>query len=146
LWFLSKYFDNFTYVFTTTFSVKHRSEYSKIPRSRIATFDVFAVGMERHHVSAMLEFDVTGSRKHLQELRRNGTSISFNGWLIKTIADVLLQHREATAYRSGRKRLVLFDDINISVIVEKKSGSNRVPIPLVVVKASEKAPSRSLWR
>ncbi|HNX65490.1 MAG TPA: 2-oxo acid dehydrogenase subunit E2 [Bacteroidales bacterium] len=110
-----------------------------IPRSRIATFDVFAVGMERHHVSALLEFDVTGRRNQLQGMRRGGVNISFNGWLIKTIADVLYQHREAAAYRSGKKRLILFDDINISVIIEKQIGNSRVPIPLVIIKANEKS-------
>ena len=37
--------------------------FENIPRSRIATFDVFAAGMKKHHISAMLEFDVTESRK-----------------------------------------------------------------------------------
>jgi hypothetical protein len=39
--------------------------YQKIPKSRIATFDVFSVGLLKYHVSAMLEFDVTESRKYL---------------------------------------------------------------------------------
>lgn len=119
--------------------MRQRTEYLKIPRSRIATFDVFAIGMERHHVTAMLEFDVTGVRNQLQKLRREGTNISFNGWLIKSIADVLHKHREAAAYRSGEKRLVLFDDINISVVVEKTVGTARLPIPLVIVRANGKS-------
>lgn len=43
--------------------------YKKIPRSGIATFDTFSVGLLKHHVSAMLEFDVTDSRRKLQDLR-----------------------------------------------------------------------------
>jgi len=63
--------------------------YLKIPRSRIATFDTFSIGLEKHHVSALLEFDVTESRKKLQELRKTGINISFNNWLKKVIGNVI---------------------------------------------------------
>lgn len=52
--------------------------YKKIPQSRIATFDTVSIGLLKHHISAMLEFDVTDSRKRLKELRRSGINVSFN--------------------------------------------------------------------
>jgi hypothetical protein len=78
-----------------------------IPRSRIATFDTAAVALTKHHVSAMLEFDVTESRRRLQQLRRTGILISFNGWLIKVIGTVLDQHREASAFLLSKRRLII---------------------------------------
>lgn len=111
----------------------------EIPRSRIATIDTAAVSLTKHHVSAMLEFDVTESRRRLQELRRKGTNISFNGWLIKVIGDVLHKHPEAAAFLRSKKKLVVFSDINISVIVEKKIGDKAVPIPLVIEHANGKS-------
>ncbi len=113
--------------------------FQQIPRSRVATFDTTSIGLLRHHVSALLEFDVTESRKNLQQLRRSGTNISFNGWLIKVISNVLQQHKEASAYLYSKKKLIIFDDINISIIVEKKVGNTKVPIPLVIEKANEKS-------
>ncbi|MBI5008609.1 MAG: hypothetical protein HZB98_02940, partial [Bacteroidia bacterium] len=56
--------------------------YQSIPETRIATLDTFSVGLRKHHVAALLEFDVTDIRRKLQELRKNGTNISFNGWLL----------------------------------------------------------------
>jgi len=113
--------------------------FQKIPKSRIATFDTFAVGLLRHHVSAMLEFDVTEPRKILRELRKKGTTISFNAWLIRVIGCVLEKHPEAAAYLYNKKKLIIFRDINISVIVEKKIGDSRVPMPLVIEKVNEKS-------
>jgi hypothetical protein len=55
--------------------------YRPVPESRIATFDTFSIGLKKHHVAALLEFDVTESRRRLQESRRSGVNISFNGWL-----------------------------------------------------------------
>lgn len=112
--------------------------FKEIPRSRIATFDVFSIGLTRHHVSALLEFDVTEVRKRLKVLRREGVLISFNGWLIKSISEVLEHHREASAFVYNKKSLIIFDDINISIIVEKTINNNRLPIPLVIERTNHK--------
>jgi len=112
--------------------------FQKIPRSRIATFDIFSIGLLKHHVSAMVEFDVTDSRKKLQELRKSGTDISFNAWLIKIISNTVAKHKEAAAYLYNKKKLIIFDDINISILVEKKVEGKKVPIPLVIEKTNEK--------
>lgn len=87
----------------------------------------------------MLEFDVTEIRRKLMELRRAGKKISFNGWLVKVVGEVLHQHPEAAAYLFNKKNLIIFNDINISVLVEKKLGDKKVPIPLVIEKANEKS-------
>ena len=112
--------------------------YQNIPPSRIATFDIFSVGIWKHHVYALLEFDVTNSKRRLQELRRKGKNISFNGWLIKAISNTLQEHKEASAYLFSKKKLIIFNDINISILVEKNINGQKVPIPLVIEKTNEK--------
>jgi len=112
--------------------------YRPVPGSRIATFDTFTLGLKKHHVAAMLEFDVTESRRRLQGSRRSGLNISFNGWLIKVIGNVLKDHPEAAAYLRGKHRMMIFNDINISILVEKMINGERVPIPVVIEKANEK--------
>ena len=119
--------------------MKDSYRFQDIPRSRIATFDIFAIGLKKHHIVAMLEFDVTESRIRLRNLRKNGITVSFNAWLIKVIGNVLHMHSEASAYLYSKKKLIIFDDINVSLIVEKKIGDAKVPIPLVIEKADEKS-------
>jgi pyruvate/2-oxoglutarate dehydrogenase complex dihydrolipoamide acyltransferase (E2) component len=115
--------------------------YKNIPQSRIATFDTFSIGLQKHHISAILEFDVTDSRRKLKELRRSGINVSFNGWIIKVISSVLQKYPEASAFLYNKKKLMIFNDINISILVEKKIGASRVPIPLVLEKTNEKSAS-----
>lgn len=110
-----------------------------IIRSRIATFDIFDVGLRKHHVSAMLEFDVTDSRAKLRDLRKKGSVVSFNAWLIKVIGSVLEIHPEAAAYFYNKKKIIIFDDINVSMIVEKKIGDSKVPIPMIIKKVNTKS-------
>lgn len=108
------------------------------PRSRIATLDVFGVGREKHHIYAMIECDVTAARQRLKELKAAGARVTFTGWLLKTIAGTVAEHKEAAAFLYGKRRLIVFDDVNISLIVEKEVEGKKVPIPLVIAKAQEK--------
>ena len=87
----------------------------------------------------MLEFDVTESRAKLRDLRKKGTVVSFSAWIIKIIGSVLQKHPEAAAFFDNKKRLIIFDDINVSMIVEKRIGDLKVPIPLVIEKTNEKS-------
>ncbi len=119
--------------------MKKKFSYKRIPPSRIATFDTFSLGILKHHVCGLLEFDVTESRKKLQELRKNGTNISFNAWIIKVISYTLKKHPETSAYLYNKKKLIIFNDINISIIIEKKIHGIKVPIPLVIKKTNEKS-------
>lgn len=118
--------------------MKQSYSYQRIPVSRIATFDTSAVGSLKHYVSALLEFDVTDSRAKLKSLRRDGINISFNAWLIKVISTILHQHKEASAYLYNKRKLIVFDDINVSILVEKKIGDRKVPVPYVIEEANKK--------
>ena len=114
-------------------------QFHSIPPSRIATFDVFSIGLKKHHVTALLEFDVTDTRQKLRELKRSGQKISLNAWIIKAISRALEQHPEAAAFLYSKRKLITFTDINISVLVEKKLDEKRVPIPLVIEKTNQKS-------
>jgi pyruvate/2-oxoglutarate dehydrogenase complex dihydrolipoamide acyltransferase (E2) component len=110
-----------------------------VPSSRIATFDVYSVSVIRHHISALLEFDVTDGRKKLRELKRGGMKGSFTGWLIYEISRSIQKYPQAAGYLAGKKRLITFPDINISTMVEKEADGKKVPIALVIEKANEKS-------
>jgi pyruvate/2-oxoglutarate dehydrogenase complex dihydrolipoamide acyltransferase (E2) component len=109
------------------------------PNSRIATIDIGKVSKSKHHVTALIEVDVTLGREKISKYKRAVGMISFNAWLIKTIALSLKEHETATAYLTGKRKLVIFDDINISISVEKKLGDTRVPVPMVIEKADAKS-------
>lgn len=119
--------------------MKDAYSYKRIPQSRIATFDTFSVGLLKHHVSALLEFDVTESRKRLQDLRKKGTNVSFNAWIIKVISSILQKHPEASAYLYNKNKLIIFKDINISIIIEKRIHDKKVPIPVIIEKTNKKS-------
>ena len=110
-----------------------------VPQSRIATFDVGAISKTKHQVAALLELDVTDARLKLRQLKSAGERLSFTAWLISVIASTLNNHREAAGYLSGKRKLFLFDHVNMSIVVEKDVGNKKVPIPLVIEKCEQKS-------
>jgi pyruvate/2-oxoglutarate dehydrogenase complex dihydrolipoamide acyltransferase (E2) component len=109
------------------------------PRSRIASFDVYAVGKQRHHVAAMLEVDVTDARQQLKALKAAGKKVSFTSWLLKVVADTVQEYPEAAAWLYSKRQLIVFDDVNISILVEKEVEGKKVPIPMVIEQAQRKS-------
>src|SRR5512134_1631561 len=90
------------------------------PSSRQLTFDVGRIGLAKHHVRALLEVDVTEARKLIKHSRHSGTKISLTPWLIKTIADCVALHPPIAGVNDAkRNRVLVFEDVDISIVVEK---------------------------
>lgn len=110
------------------------------PESRLATFDIGAVGKRKHYVSALLELDVTVARERIRGAKtEGGARITFTSWLLKTIGDAIGRHKEVAAFRCGRRKLMVFDDAAISIVVEKELDGAKVPIPLVIREVNGKS-------
>lgn len=111
----------------------------RFPATRIATIDIGAVGKRKHHIAAFLEVDVSDSRAMIRKYRREKGHVSLTAWLLKVIAGTIKDYEEAASFLNGKRRLVIFDDINISIVVEKNLEGHKVPIPLVIEKADKRS-------
>jgi len=111
----------------------------KFPGTRIATIDVCAIGQQKHHIASMIEIDVTQSRQKIRQYRHEVHHISFMAWLIKTIALTIKDHEQVAGYLQGKSKVIIFDDINISISVEKEVDGHKIPIPLIIEKANERS-------
>ncbi len=115
-----------------------RYKINKFPKSRIATIDVCEIGKQKHHIAGMIEIDVSESREKIKKYKRVAGRISFTAWLIKTISLTLKEYENAAAYLKGNRKIVVFNDINISIVVEKKINGQKVPMPVIIEKANER--------
>lgn len=119
-------------------------EERRFPRSRNPTLDTLDWGRKKHHIPLMLEVDVTEARECMREFKaRTGESLSFTGWVIMCIGQAVSEHKHVQAMRKGSKSLVLFDDVDVSIIVERSVGrggssSETLPMPYVVRRANRK--------
>lgn len=110
----------------------------KFPNSRLATIDICEIGNRKHHVTGLVELDVTESRNKIREYNKTSSNkVSFNAWLISVIGITIKKHNSSSAYLIGKNKLIIFDDINVSILVEKDLKGIKVPIPLIIEKVNE---------
>ncbi len=110
------------------------------PATRIATLDVGQVSKRRHHVAALLELDVTAGRQKIKEVRRRtGEYISFSGWITSVFAEALQDFPAAHAFLKSKRRALAFDDVDISMTVERPVEGELVPLPMVLRAANRKS-------
>lgn len=111
--------------------------------SRIPTTDVFRVAKRMHHVPVLLEVDVTVAREALSRRRKGAEGeASFTAWAVRCIAQAIAEHKRVQARRSGRRRLVVFHDVDVALVAYRRvvgdESRDRVPMPFVVRRAAEK--------
>jgi pyruvate/2-oxoglutarate dehydrogenase complex dihydrolipoamide acyltransferase (E2) component len=109
------------------------------PESRIATIDLGRIALGKHHLAGLLEVDVTDVLVRLKEHSAAGQSVSFFAWIVKTIAAVVAENRYVHGVAGPGNSTIVFDDVDVSVIVERKVRGTRVPLPLLIKKAHEKS-------
>lgn len=113
---------------------------SDFPRFRNPTIDTMVWGCQRHHVPILLEIDVTAARNTIHDQKmKTGQGISFTGWIIKCIAQAVSEHKYVHALRKGKRQLVIFDDVDVTIIVERAAvAGEMLPMPYIIRKANEK--------
>ena len=93
----------------------------------------------KHHMYGLLEVDVTVARRFIEaHKRQTGERLSFTGYLAYCLARAISEDKAVQAYRKGRKQLVLFDDVDVGLMIEKKIGETRVPLGHVIRGANHK--------
>ena len=110
------------------------------PSSRQLAMDLGKLGREKHHVKALLEVDVTTARQEIRRNRHAGKKISFTAWILKAIADCVSLHPLVNGFNRARQnKVVVFQDVDICIVVEKEVDGTLVPLPYVIRKVNQKS-------
>lgn len=98
------------------------------PRQRLPVLDMLATAARQYTVHGLIEVDVTAAR---ERLARPGPQVSFTAFVVATVARAVVEHPQVNARRTGR-RLVLFDDVDAVVTVERPLDGVPTPMPTVL--------------
>lgn len=94
----------------------------------------------QHTMHALIEVDVTDARRALRESRAaTGAPVSFTAFIVASLARAVVKDRRMHAYRQGRNKLVLFDAVDVAVVVEREVEGEKVPVGVVIRGADRKA-------
>lgn len=116
---------------TTPYTVK------PFPTARQTVVDSGWLASRRHLIHALIELDVTPVRQRLRDYKaQTGESLSFTAFIVERFAHAIDQDRSVQAYRSWRNQLVIFDDVDVVVLIETERGG--VALPYIIRAANQR--------
>lgn len=117
-------------------------EYQEIPypSSRRQIFDMGQISHDRHHITVLVDIDVTAALEAHRNQPRGTERVSFFAMLLKIVADIVAENPQVAAFNLPRKgRVVVFKDVNICTALEKEVAGSLVPLTYVIHSAQKKS-------
>jgi pyruvate/2-oxoglutarate dehydrogenase complex dihydrolipoamide acyltransferase (E2) component len=120
------------------------AEVRPFPASRKLVLDAGYIARRKHMIHGFLEADVSEPRRLIREHKeRTGETLSFTAYAIACLGRAADADRLVHAYRDWRGRLVLFDEVDVTITVEIMLDGR--PFPLVhVVRAANRHTFREI--
>lgn len=97
-----------------------------------------SVNNERNIIHGITEIDVSVPRRILRDHHRaTGEKLSFTAFIVASLARAVVEHPALNSFRRRRK-LIILDDVTISVLVEREISGENIPEPLGIRAAQSK--------
>ncbi|MHA1451386.1 MAG: 2-oxo acid dehydrogenase subunit E2, partial [Promethearchaeota archaeon] len=113
---------------------KYNYNYKVVPigKSKQIQTDWLMECTKKANIWGIGQIDVTKAREYFRtHVDEEGNKYSLTAYMAYLLAQGILKHPHINAYRDGRKKLVIFEDVDIVVIVEKKFEGHARPVPTV---------------
>jgi pyruvate/2-oxoglutarate dehydrogenase complex dihydrolipoamide acyltransferase (E2) component len=93
-----------------------------------------------HPIYGLLEVDVTAPRQVIDAHKaRTGETLSFTGYLTYCLARAVDEDKSVQAYLKNRRQLVIFDDVDVGVMIEGTLGDRRALMAHIIRRANRKS-------
>ncbi len=97
-----------------------------------------AINREKNTIHLMTEVDISEARYLIAEHReRTGERLSLTGYVVACLASTFDEFPRFNAFRKG-KRLIVLDDLTISVLFEREMEGEHFPEPVGIQTANRK--------
>ena len=121
--------------------MKSSKGYRSIPLSinRRAVRASASVTKEKNTIHSFTEIDFTEPRRLMHEhFERTGEKLSLTAYIVTCLAHTIKDHPHLNSFIKGH-RLIILDDITISVLIEREIEGEKVPEPIGIKAAQEKS-------
>ena len=88
------------------------------PPVRELLIDFLRAGQAKRLAHGFLEVDISRSLVRIKECREV-VPVSLTAYFVYCLAHAVHEHKELHAYRKGRRKLVIFDDVDVNTLLEK---------------------------
>jgi pyruvate/2-oxoglutarate dehydrogenase complex dihydrolipoamide acyltransferase (E2) component len=95
--------------------------------------DTLHLAYRKHTVHALLEADVTCARRIIAGHKaRTGETLSTTAFVLACLGQAVDGNRYMHALRNWRNQLVLFDEVDVTTMIEVQDGDECYPLPHII--------------
>jgi pyruvate/2-oxoglutarate dehydrogenase complex dihydrolipoamide acyltransferase (E2) component len=110
------------------------------PPERQLTIEGGRLAARKHTVVGLVEVDVTRARQFIRRHKeRTGEPLSFTAFVIACLGRAVAENRFVHACRDWRNRLILFDDVDVNMIVEIERDGRKQVLPHIIRAANRRS-------
>src|SRR6266704_7117288 len=120
---------------------KNHNDYKVVPYPKIRRAMAITLRSVQHKsmIHGLIDVDVTKAHKFLQDHKANtGESLSFTAFIITCLAQAVDENKSLHACHKGRKHLVIFDEVDVSTLIERDMAGQKQPIVYIIRAANHK--------
>jgi pyruvate/2-oxoglutarate dehydrogenase complex dihydrolipoamide acyltransferase (E2) component len=111
----------------------------KLHPFRQLVMDGMSLAARKHNIHGILEVDISQTRERLRQIKAaTGETLSFTGFVLACVARAVDEDKHLHACLDWRGRLVLFDEVDISLPVERRQSGRPVVLQTVIRAANRK--------
>jgi len=109
------------------------------PKLRNFILDIMAEGRRKNIINLLFETELAPIRRHIADYAtRHHEYITLTSYLSKSFAAAIDEDKSMQAYRKGKSTLVIFEEVDLSVMVEREIEGHIMPVALIVRAANKK--------
>lgn len=111
------------------------------PQLRNAILDIMAEGRRKNIINLLFEADLTLLRRQLARVDQSlsyDQRLSLTTCIIHAFACAVDEDRSMHAYRHGTTKLVVFDEVDVAVMVEREIDGHTLPVVHIIRAANRK--------
>ena len=110
------------------------------PKTRNVVLDILAEGRRKNIIQLLFEADMTAIRAQIaKQTTIPGTVVSITSYIAKILAGTVAADPRMHAYRHKGDELIMFADVDLSVMVEREIDGALLPLPYIVRTANHKS-------
>ncbi|MBK8797070.1 MAG: 2-oxo acid dehydrogenase subunit E2 [Anaerolineales bacterium] len=109
------------------------------PRSRLLMVDGGRMGLRKHTVHGLVEFDVTRARTIIrQHKEQTGETLSFAAFFLACLGQAIDSNKQMHAYRNWKRQLILFDEVDVNTLFEVEVEGEKTIRPHILRAVNKK--------
>lgn len=110
------------------------------PRNRLLMVDGGRMGLQKHTVHGLVEFDITQARETIRQHKaQTGEALSFSAFFLACLGKAIDLDKQMHAYRNWRNQLIIFDEVDVNMLFEVEVDGKKTIRPHILRGVNKKS-------